>query len=408
VPLLDLSGRTLAYDDRGHRPGRPVAVLLHGWCSSRADLRALGDALVGTYRVLASDAAGHGDSDVPDDVPDDADARLAVPAQAADVAALCDALGVRDALLVGHGSGGAVAVELAAQRPDLAAAVVALDATLLLRAEVLDGVRPLLDALDGPGWREAVRGFVASSHLPSDDPALLAAALAAVDRMRQDVVAAVPRGFLAWDDAAALRALSVPLLHVDATQTADLDRLVELVPSVALARSTGVGHVQLVGRPAQAVAAIEDFVAATTGRRPVDNRAAVLALFDAVEADRLDRIDDLVSADFVDHGAPPGLVEPGPEGYRTVLGLLRSALEMRWEPIEVVAEGERVMVWVRNHGRHVGDFLGLPATGAEFSFEAMHCYRVEDGVVREHHAVRDDLAFQRALGLVPAPAGAAH
>jgi pimeloyl-ACP methyl ester carboxylesterase/predicted ester cyclase len=404
VPVLDPSGRTLAHDDRGHRPGRPVAVLLHGWCSSRADLRALGDALVGTYRVVAPDAAGPGDGDGPDD----ADARLAVPAQAADAAALCDALGVRDALLVGHGSGGAVAVELAAQRPDLAAAVVALDAPLPLRTEVRDGLAALLDALEGPRWREAVREAVGARHLPSDDPALLAAALAAVDRTPREVVAAVPRGLLAWDGAAALRRLSAPLLHVDASQAADLDRLVELVPSVALARTTGVGHLQLVGHPAQAVAAIEDFVAATTGRRPVDNRAPVLALFDAVEAGRLERIDDLVSADFVDHGAPPGLVGPGPEGYRTVLGLLRSALEMRWEPIEVVAEGERVMVWVRNRGRHVGDFLGLPATGAEFSFEAMHCYRVEDGVVREHHAVRDDLAFQRALGLVPAPAGAAH
>lgn len=314
------------FDDRGDRPGRPAAVLLHDRCSSRADLRALGTALSATYRVVAPDAPAP---------------TAAIPARADAVAALCDALGVRDALLVGHGTGAAVAVELAGRRPDLASAVVSLDGALL---------------------------------------------------------DASPAG----DGAAALRGLAAPLLHVDASGTTDLDRLTALVPDVRLARAADAGHGRLVGRPAQAVAAIEDFVTATTGRRPVDNRAAVLALLDAVERGELDRIDDLVSPDFVDHGAPPGLVEPGPDGYRTVLGMLRSALDLRWEPLAVVAEGERVMSWVRNRGRHVGEFLGIPPTGAEFAFEAMHHFRVEDGVVREHHAVRDDLALLRALGVVPA------
>jgi pimeloyl-ACP methyl ester carboxylesterase/predicted ester cyclase len=394
---IDRAGLRLAYDDRGARPGRPTAVLVHGWCSGRADLRALGDALATTYRVIALDAPGHGDSELPSDP----DVRLAIPAQADDLAALLDTLDVRDAVLIGHSSGGAVAVELAARRPDLAAAVVALDATILFRKEVLAGVEPLLAALRTPAWRDAMRGFVTASYLPTDDPGLLADELAALDRMPQNVVAAVPEQFLNWDDEAALRALAVPLLYVDTSQMADLERLVELVPGVALARTTGIGHVQLVGHPAQAVAAIEDFLASATGRRPVDNRVPVLELFEAISAGELHRIDDLVSADFVDHGAPPGLVEPGPEGYRTVMRMLRGALELRWELLGMVAEGERVMVWVRNHGRHVGEFLGIPPTGAEFAFEAMHSYRVEDAVIREHFAVRDDLTMLRALGVIP-------
>ena len=38
-----------------------------------------------------------------------------------------------------------------------------------------------------------------------------------------------------------------------------------------------------------------------------------------------------------------------------------------------------------------------------FRSEAMHRYRVEDGVIREHHAVRDGLTLFRQLGLVPEP-----
>jgi predicted ester cyclase len=143
--------------------------------------------------------------------------------------------------------------------------------------------------------------------------------------------------------------------------------------------------------------------ARVAARAPLAERARrpSRALFEAITAGDLDRIDDLVSADFVDHGAPPGVVGPGPEGYRTVMRMLRGALDLRWELLGMVAEGERVMVRVRNHGRHVGEFLGIPPTGAEFAFEAMHSYRVEDGVIREHFAVRDDLTMLRALGVVP-------
>jgi len=398
---LERAGLRLAYSDSadtGARSERPVAVLIHGWLSERADLRALAAALAPTYRVIALDAPGHGESAVPG--PDTAAEHLAIPAQAADVAALCDRLGVRDAMLVGHSAGGAVAVELAARRPEIAAAVVALDGTMLFRKEVLAGVEPLLGALRTPAWRDALRGFLRQSYLPTDDPALLDAELAAVDRMSQHVVAAVPEQFLEWDAEAALRGLQVPLLYVDAGQMTDLDRLAELVPAVAIAKAAAVGHVQLIAHPRQAVAAIEDFRAAH-GCPPVDNRAPVLALFDAVQNDELGRIDDLVSADFVDHGAPPGMIQPGPEGYRRIFRLLKSALQIDYTMLDVVAEGESVMVWVRCTGTHVGEFVGIPATGREFAFEAMHRYRVEEGVIREHHAVRDDLALFRQLGLVP-------
>ena len=93
---------------------------------------------------------------------------------------------------------------------------------------------------------------------------------------------------------------------------------------------------------------------------------------------------------------------PGPEGYKTTMRLLREAMQMTWTLIDIVAQDERVMAWVRCEGRHVGNFFGIPPTGRSFSFEAMHAFRVKDEVVREHWAVRDDLGLFRQIGLIAA------
>ena len=75
---------------------------------------------------------------------------------------------------------------------------------------------------------------------------------------------------------------------------------------------------------------------------------------------------------------------------------------MTWTLIDIVAQDERVMAWGRCEGRHVGNFFGIPPTGRAFSFEAMHAFRVEDEIVREHWAVRDDLGLFRQIGLIAA------
>jgi pimeloyl-ACP methyl ester carboxylesterase len=89
---------------------------------------------------------------------------------------VCDHLSIAGAIVVGHSLGGAVAVQVAATRPDLAAAVVMLDGALLFRDEVVEGVAPLFEAVQSPAWREAVRLFVDTSFIPTDDPEVREAA----------------------------------------------------------------------------------------------------------------------------------------------------------------------------------------------------------------------------------------
>jgi pimeloyl-ACP methyl ester carboxylesterase len=95
----------------------PALLLIHGSASSPRSWDALVPLLTGSHRVIRIDLLGHGRSAKP------ADRSYALPDQARRVGAALDRLGVEQAVVVGHSSGGAVATALAEQRPDLVTAL---------------------------------------------------------------------------------------------------------------------------------------------------------------------------------------------------------------------------------------------------------------------------------------------
>lgn len=264
---VDVGGLRLAYDDSGHPvecgDGRRdcVAVLLHGWGNGRAMMRRLATGLADRYRTVVLDQPGHGDSDPPP--AGRAADLLSVPGQAHTSAAALDRLDITTAVLVGHSSGGAVAIELAARRPGLARAVVGLDATIPFAPQVLAGTEALLAALRGPDWRDAMATHIRRGYRACDDPALMTAELKQLARMSQEVLAALPETIGDWDEQAALRSLAardIPLLHVDASMMVRLSDLRRLVPNVRIEQIIGGGHMQLIGHPELAIAAMTEFL----------------------------------------------------------------------------------------------------------------------------------------------------
>lgn len=131
---------------------------------------------------------------------------------------------------------------------------------------------------------------------------------------------------------------------------------------------------------------------------------AARALVDAINERDLERIRDLVTDDFVDHGAPPGLVPPGPDGYITVMEFVTGVLQLRYEIHEVVVADDRVALRATGHGVHRSDHLGVPATGRPYAMPSMHLYRGDGDRLAEHWGVRDELSVLYQVGaLTPGP-----
>lgn len=110
--------------------------------------------------------------------------------------------------------------------------------------------------------------------------------------------------------------------------------------------------------------------------------------------------DELVSADFINHDAPPH-VPGGPEGLRQIVVMLRTAFpDLRYEIKEMIGEGDWVAARTILYGTHSGPFFGIAPTGREVAQEQIHLIRFANGKAVEHRAVRDDLGMMQQLGVV--------
>ncbi|PTT45862.1 alpha/beta fold hydrolase [Aeromonas sp. HMWF016] len=87
----------------------PAVILIHGLFGSLDNLGLLARALGEHYRVISVDLRNHGASFRSDD--------MSYPAQAADILALMDHLGLEQAAIVGHSMGGKVGMQLAKLAP---------------------------------------------------------------------------------------------------------------------------------------------------------------------------------------------------------------------------------------------------------------------------------------------------
>ena len=90
--------------------------------------------------------------------------------------------------------------------------------------------------------------------------------------------------------------------------------------------------------------------------------------------------------------------------------IFRTFPDWKMEIVEMVAEGNSVVVRCRVSGTHQGvgakringGFLvGVPPTGKRFEVQHIHWYKIHDGKITDHFTNRDDLGMTQQLGLLP-------
>jgi len=127
-------------------------------------------------------------------------------------------------------------------------------------------------------------------------------------------------------------------------------------------------------------------------------------MYDLLSAGDIDGFGDLIADDFVEHEETPGL-EPTKEGVKQFFHMYRAAFpDLRMEPQDVLASGDKVVARARATGTNQGEFMGMPATGKSVDVQLIDIIRFgDDGLAREHWGVFDALGMMQQLGAIPAP-----
>ena len=93
---------------------------------------------------------------------------------------------------------------------------------------------------------------------------------------------------------------------------------------------------------------------------------------------------------------PPDGPEVGPGARRKLYAMFYQAIsDARAEVLDVVAEGDKVVLVDRFGGTHRGEFLGRPGTGDRIEWMAIHIYTIRDGKVLEDAVMTDALAMMQ-------------
>lgn len=135
-----------------------------------------------------------------------------------------------------------------------------------------------------------------------------------------------------------------------------------------------------------------------------ENKAIVRRFYDALLNEKsLDRLDEFVAQDYIDHAALPGQA-PGLEGAKQRWAMWLTAVpDLRSTINDMFGEGDRVLARWTGEGTHQGRLLGIPPSGRHLRFGGMSIFRVAEGKVAEQWEELDKVNLMQQLGVLPEP-----
>lgn len=119
---------------------------------------------------------------------------------------------------------------------------------------------------------------------------------------------------------------------------------------------------------------------------------------EAFTAGHLDALTELVHAGFINFGRTVG-----PQFLAELIRAQRTAFpDMRFEILQTLAAGDWVIMKMRWTGTFQAGFdfigfAGIEPTGQPFDVEHAHAFRLAEGKIAEHWAIRDDLTMHGQL-----------
>lgn len=257
MPQHRINGVNLWYEQAGQ--GSPTLVLLHGNLASKRWWDLVFPMLAETYTVVRVDLRGNGESEQADS--------YSIPEYGADVREQIKALGLTDVIVVGHSMGGAVAMDIAANEPELIRGFLLLNSAPIDGMDASEEIIPLLVQMSQD--RNLMKMSLAAT-VPTAASGELFEALVDDAMLAASTVVPNYKSIGSIDYRLQLAETELPCKIVYGTLdnliTREMvDRTQQAIPGSELVLLEGVGHGTTVEAPERVVAEIHRFVARVMG-----------------------------------------------------------------------------------------------------------------------------------------------
>jgi len=112
-------------------------------------------------------------------------------------------------------------------------------------------------------------------------------------------------------------------------------------------------------------------------------------VMEAFSEGKLEVLDEVLTPDFVNQAAPPGL-DRGIEGVKQVIRMERTGFpDLHYEVLREIEEGDLIAQHCLVTGTHLGPIFGVQPTGRRVVWKEIHIARMAGGLCAEHWACND-------------------
>ena len=133
------------------------------------------------------------------------------------------------------------------------------------------------------------------------------------------------------------------------------------------------------------------------------NKATVRAFYALLDQDQNAAVDRYAAPSITVEmsGMPPLDVE----GFRAMGGQFFAAFpDLVHEVVDMVAEGDKVLIKLMVRGTHKAELMGVPASGATVAVLTMSLMQVVDGKIVSATILPDMMGLMTQIGAIPSPA----
>ncbi len=239
--VASADGVPIRYETTGQ--GSPAIVFVHGWSCDRHYWDAQVGPFARDHRVVTLDLAGHGESGRERK-------EWSIPAFAADVRAVADALKLDRMVLVGHSMGGPVVLEAARTMPGRVDAIVPVDIFMNVSTSLTPEQRAAFSGALRSNFKATTVDFVTAMFTPHSDPALVKRIVEAMSSAPADIGVAAMEGIWAYDIPGALSQTRIPIRCINSDRRpTDVDAARRFAPQFEAEIVKGVGHFVMIEDP---------------------------------------------------------------------------------------------------------------------------------------------------------------